>query len=51
MHETSAQTWCTGKTQRDPVEWEVGGDQDGEYMYIHGWFMSMYDKNHYDIVQ
>ena len=21
------------------------GDQDGEYMYIHGWFMSMYDKN------
>ena len=51
MHETSAQTWCTGKTQRDPVEREVGGDQDGEYMYIHGWFMSMYDKNHYDIVQ
>ena len=25
MHETSAQTWCTGKTQRDPVEREVGG--------------------------
>ena len=24
------------------------GDQDGEYMYIHGWFMSMYDKNHYN---
>ena len=25
MHETSAQGWCTGKTQRDPVESEVGG--------------------------
>ena len=25
MHETSAQTWCTGKTQRERVEKEVGG--------------------------
>ena len=25
MHETSAQTWCTGKTQRDGVEREAGG--------------------------
>ena len=25
MHETSAQTWCTGKTQRDRMEREVGG--------------------------
>ena len=25
MHETSAQAWCTGKTQRDLVEREVGG--------------------------
>ena len=25
MNETSAQTWCTGKTQRDRVEREVGG--------------------------
>ena len=24
MHETSARTWCTGKTQRDLVEREVG---------------------------
>ena len=31
---------CTGR-----------GDWDGEYMYIHGWFMSMYDKNHYNIVK
>ena len=33
MHETSARAWCTGKTQRDWVEREVGGgDWDGEYM-------------------
>ena len=25
MHKTSAQAWCTGKTQRDRVEREVGG--------------------------
>ena len=24
MHETSARTWCTGKTQRNEVEREVG---------------------------
>ena len=39
MHETSARAWCTGKTWRD---------RDGEYLYIHDWFMSMYDKNHYN---
>ena len=25
MHEISARAWCTGKTQRDRVEREVGG--------------------------
>ena len=25
MNETSARTWCTGKTQKDRVEREVGG--------------------------
>ena len=25
MHETSARTWCTGKTQRDGMGREVGG--------------------------
>ena len=25
IHETSARTWCAGKTQRDQVEREVGG--------------------------
>ena len=33
MHETNARTWCTGKSQRDRAEREVGGgDRDGEYM-------------------
>ena len=33
MHEASARAWCTGKTQRNRVEKEVGGgDRDGEYM-------------------
>ena len=33
MHETSARAWCTGKTQRDWVEREVGvGDRDGKHM-------------------
>ena len=26
------------------------GFQDWEHMYTHGWFMSMYGKNHYNIV-
>ena len=26
MHETSAQTWCTGKTQRDGMGREAGGE-------------------------
>ena len=28
-----------------------GGDGDGEYMKIHGWFMSMYDKTHGNVVK
>ena len=39
----------------DPEGWgRVGGgrgDRDGEYMEIHGWFMSLYDKTHYNIVK
>ena len=27
------------------------GVQDGEHMYTHGWFMSMYGKNHYNMVK
>ena len=33
MHETSARGWCTGMTQRDGMEREVGGGvQDWEHM-------------------
>ena len=44
-----------------PVHWdnpegwdgEGGGreGQDGEHMYIHGWFISVYGKNDYNIVK
>ena len=27
------------------------GVQDGGHMYTHGWFMSVYGKNHYNIVK
>ena len=27
------------------------GDRDGEHMQIHGWFMSTYGKNHYNIIK
>ena len=41
--------------QDDPEGWdgEGGGKgvQDGEHMYTHGWFMSMYGKTHYNMVK
>ena len=50
MHETG----CSGLVHwDDPEEWdgEGGGSegQDGEHMYTHGWFISMYGKTHYNI--
>ena len=47
MHETG---------HSKPVHWdnpEGGGRgvQDGGHMYTHGWFMSLYGKNHYNIVK
>ena len=47
---------CSGLVHWEDPEGSGGegggrGDWDGEYMYIHGWFMSMYDKNHYNIVK
>ena len=52
MHETSVPRLGTGKTQRDGMGREVGdGDRDREHMQVHGWFMSMYGKNHYNIVK
>ena len=42
MHEVG----CSG-----PMRWDDPEGWDGEYMYIHGWFMSMYGKNLYNIVK
>jgi len=40
-----AQDWCTGMIQRDGIRREIGGGvQDGEHMYTHGGFMSVYCK-------
>ena len=52
MHETG----CSGLVHwDDPEGWDVEGGgrrvQDGKHMYTHGWFMSMYGKNHYNIVK
>ena len=38
MHETSAQGWCTGKTQRDRVEREVGGGS-GWRIHVNPWLI------------
>ena len=52
MHETSARAWCTGKTQRNRVEREVGGR-----IRMGNTCISMADscqcmaKNHYNIVK
>ena len=39
----------------DPEGWDVEGGgrgvQDGEHMYTHGRFTSMYGKNHHNIVK
>ena len=52
IHETG----CSGLVHwDDPEGWngEGGGRgvQDGEHMNTHGWLMSMYGKNHYNIVK
>ena len=50
------ETGCTGPLHWDDSEGldreEVGRDvQDEGHMYTLGWFMSMYGKNHYNIVK
>ena len=52
MHKTG----CSGLVHwDDPEGWDGEGGgrgvQDGEHMYAHGWFMSIYGKNHYNIVK
>ena len=46
-----AEGWCTGMTHEWYGEGGGRGVQDGEHMYTHGWFMSMYGKNHYNIIK
>ena len=40
MHETSARAWCTGKTQRDQVEREVGGGS-GWGIHVNQWLIQV----------
>ena len=52
MHETE----CSGLVHwDDPEDWDGEGGrgevQDAGHMYTHGWFMSMYGKNHYNVVK
>ena len=52
MHDTG----CLGLVHWDnPEGWDGEGGgwgaQDRGHMYTHGWFMSMYCKNHYNIVK
>ena len=52
IHETG----CSGLVHwDDPEGWDgEGGErgaQGGEHMYTHGWFMSMFGKNHYNIIK
>ena len=49
-------TGCLGLVHwNDPAGWEGAGDgrgvQDGEHIYTRGGFMSVYGKNHYNIVK
>ena len=40
IHETSAPAWCTGKTQRDRVEREVGaGSRVGWGIHVSPWLI------------
>ena len=39
MHERSARAWCTGKTQRNQVEREVGGGGSGWGIHITPWLI------------
>ena len=38
MHETSAQGWCTGKTQRDGMGWVAGGGS-GWGTHVNPWLI------------
>ena len=40
------ETGCLGL-----VHWDNPEGWDGEHLCAHGWFMSIYGKNHYNIVK
>ena len=57
-HQPRLDAWdkCSGLVHWEDPEGSGGegggmGDRKGEYMYIHGWFMSMYDKTHCNVVK
>ena len=57
-HQPRLDAWdkCSGLVHWEDLEGWDGygggrGDWDGEHVCIHGWFMSMYGKKHYDIVK
>ena len=57
-HQSRFDAWdrVSGLVHWDDLEgWDGEGGgrgiQDGEHMYTHGWFMSMYCKNHYNTVK
>ena len=48
MHEAE----CSGLVHwDDPEGWDGELSGRGEHMYTHGWFMSMYGKNHHSVVK
>ena len=60
VKEMTSASWMHEAGHSKAVVWENsegwGGEsggrevQDGEHMYTHVWFMSVYGKNHYNIV-
>ena len=52
MHETEhSKLVHWDKPQGGDGEGGGSGVQNGEHMYTHGWFMSIYGKNHYYTVK
>ena len=52
MHETGhSKSVHWDNPERWHVERDGKGVQDRGYMHTHGWFMSMYGENHYNIVK
>ena len=54
VHQPRALVSCIqpGLAKRDGMGREVGGGvQEGEHMQIHGWFMLIYGKSHYNTVK